>query len=185
LETVIHFKPGEEIMREGEKGEGLHKESARIPGGKKLRHIIVISFLAVMFCFCLFPTHSGAEIWTYLDADNSGKWYYDKESLSGTSTGIVVFWVKVVYTQDALRQVIDEEKKKGTYKKSYDSWNYSMFNYACECDRLTCGMQGSIAYSVKGAVLHTHSASPVTEKWEKARTGSVLDNLVTDICRTK
>lgn len=150
-----------------------------------MRHIIVSSFLAVMFCFCLCPTHSGAEIWTYLDADNTGKWYYDKESLSGTSTGIVVFWVKVVYTKEKLRELIGEEKKKGTYKKSYDSWSYDMFNYACECDKLTCGLQSSIAYSSKGGVVHTYSATPITEKWEKARAGSVIDKLVIDICKTK
>ena len=150
-----------------------------------MRHTIVISLLALALCFCLCPTHAGADVWTYLDADNSGKWYYDKDSLSGTRTGIIVFWVKVVYTKEKLRELIDEEKKKGTYKKSYDSWNYDMFNYACECDKLTCGLQSSIAYSSKGGVVHTYSAAPITEKWEKTRTGSVLDKLVNDICKTK
>jgi hypothetical protein len=93
--------------------------------------------------------HSRAEIWTYFDTDKSGKWYYDKESLTGTRTGIIVFWVKVIYTKEGLRELIDEEKAKGTNKKSYNSWNYSLSNYACECDKSTCGLQGSIAYNIK------------------------------------
>lgn len=150
-----------------------------------MRHIIVISLLALSFCFCLCPAHAGAEIWSPLDSDKTGQWFYDKESLTGTRTGIMVFWVKVVYTKEALRELLDEEKKKGTYKKTYDVWNYSMFNYACDCDKLACGMQSSIAYSAKGTVLHTYSASPVTEKWERFPAGSILDKLITDICKTK
>lgn len=150
-----------------------------------MRHIIVISLLALALCLCLCPMHASADVWTYLDADNAGQWYYDKESLSGTRAGIVVFWVKVVYTKEKLRELIDEEKKKGAYKKSYDTWNYDMFNYACECDKCTCGLQSSIAYSTKGAVLHTYSATPITEKWEKPRAGSILDKLVNDICKAK
>lgn len=150
-----------------------------------MRYTIVISLLALALCLCLCPIHASADVWTYLDADDAGKWYYDKESLSGTRTGIIVFWVKVVYTKEKLRELIDEEKRKGTYKKSYDSWNYDMFNYACECDRLTCGLQSSIAYSGTGAVLHTYSATPITEKWEKPRAGSVLNKLAIDICKTK
>jgi hypothetical protein len=150
---------------------------------ERVKHKIIISFLAI--CFCLCAAYAGAEIWTPLDTDNAGKWYYDKEGMTRTRTGVVVFWVKVVYTKEALRELLDEEKREGTYKKTYDSWNYSMFNYACECDKLTCGLQSSIAYSAKGTVLHTYTATPVTEKWEKNRAGSVLDKLVTEICRTK
>lgn len=146
--------------------------------------IILICLISIL-CFCISPIHAGAENWTYFDSDNSGKWYYDKENLTGTRTGIVVFWAKIVYTKEAVRELIDEEKKKGTYKKSYDSWNYSLSNYACECDKLTCGLQSSIAYNTRGDVLHTYSASPVTAKWDRPRAGSVLDKLINDICRTK
>ncbi|MBP1749615.1 MAG: hypothetical protein H6Q52_2154 [Deltaproteobacteria bacterium] len=145
----------------------------------------MIIFFISIFCFCVSPINAGAENWTYFDTDKSGKWYYDKESLTGTRTGIVVFWVKIVYSKEGLQELLDEEKSKGTYKKSYDSWNYSLSNYACECDKLTCGLQGSIAYNTKGDVLNADSPSPVTEKWGKSPTGSILDKLVNEICRTK
>lgn len=150
-----------------------------------MKHTIMTIFFILIFCFCLSPINAGAENWTYFDTDKSGKWFYDKESLTGTRTGIVVFWAKVVYSKEGLRELIDEEKAQGTYKKSHDMWNYSMSNYACECDRLTCGQQGSIAYSSNGKVLHTHSVPPVTEKWVKFPAGSVLDKLITEICKTK
>lgn len=151
---------------------------------QKLKHIVIISFLLVV-SFCALPVNAGAETWTYLDSDDTGKWYYDKDSLARTRTGTVVFWVKVAYSRDALQELLTEEKRKGTYNKSYDSWNYSMFNYACECDKLTCGLQSSIAYSIGGDVLNTYSAAPVTEKWEKFRAGSIIDKLINDICKTK
>ncbi len=101
--------------------EDTTKNLACIPGGRKLIPKIIIIFLISIVCFCISPIHAGAENWTYFDSDNSGKWYYDKENLTGTRTGIVVFWAKVIYTKEALRELIDEEKKKGTYKKKIKS----------------------------------------------------------------
>jgi hypothetical protein len=150
----------------------------------KLKGIMFLSLIAIIG-FCSLPVNAGAEIWTHLDSDDTGKWYYDKDSLARTRTGTVVFWVKVAYSRDALQELLTEEKRKGTYTKSYDSWNYSMFNYACECDKLTCGLQSSIAYDTSGAILKTYSAGPVTEKWEKFRAGSILDKFISDICKTK
>jgi len=150
----------------------------------KLKRIMFLSLIAIA-CFFSLPVNAGAEIWTYLDSDDTGKWYYDKDSLARTRTGTVVFWVKVAYSRDALQELLTEEKRKGTYTKNYDSWNYSMFNYACECDKLTCGLQSSIAYDTSGGILNTYSAGPVTEKWERFRAGSILDKFISDICKTK
>lgn len=152
---------------------------------QKLKHAVTIVLFVLVLCFCVSPINAATENWTYIDTDRSGKWYYDKESLAGTRTGIVVFWVKIVYSKERLRELLYEEKANGTYKKSHDSWDYSLSNYACECDRLKCGLQGSIAYSASGDVLHTFSAPPITEKWEKFRPGSILDKLINNICKTK
>lgn len=156
-------------------------------GGLTLKRRIIFIFLILTCSFWVASVCARAENWTYFDTDKYGKWYYDKESLTGTSTGTrtVVFWIKVVHTKEALRELIDAEKEKGTYKRTYDSWNYSLSNYACECDKLTCGLQGSIAYNTKGDVLNTDSPSPITGKWEKPRAGSSLSKLLDIICRTK
>ena len=149
-----------------------------------MRNGILFFFLVLVFFSGLAPVHARAEVWTYLGTDPAGKWYYDKESLVATRTGTCVFWVKVVHARDALKELVTEEKRKGTYKEGLESWNYSMSNYACECDKKTCGLQSSIAYDKRGTVLSTSSASPVT-KWAAFKEGSILDKLVDTVCNKK
>lgn len=156
-----------------------------VRGRVQLKKLVIIIFPFLAFCFCLSPAVARAENWTHFDTDRYGKWYYDEESLAGTRTGIVVFWVKVVYSKEGLRGLLEEAKGKGTYKKNFDSLHYSLSNYACECDELTCGLQGVVAYNIKGDVVNVDSPSPVTEKWEKPVGGSGLEKLIGGICRMK
>ncbi len=158
MERVIHFRPG--------------------------KTIIILLALSV-FCFCMAPAGSWAENWTYFDTDKSGKWYYDKDGVAETGAGTVIFWTKVIYTKEGLRELLDAEKAKDTYNKGRESLNYSTFNYACNCEKLVCGLQGSIDYNARGNVVNTDYSSPVTQKWEKPRAGSYLEKVLTIVCKVK
>lgn len=60
--------------------------------------IRVLSLLIILFISCECLRAQSNERWLYLDADDEGKYYVDKETLDYNSTfGSYTLWVKYIY----------------------------------------------------------------------------------------
>lgn len=144
--------------------------------------IILILFIAVSGIAA--PRIVPAADWSYVESDQAGKWYYDRESMTQGAKSIIMLWTKLVYTEISKTEYVKYLKEESLYYKGYDRLAYKMNYWACDCFSRECGNQSFIVYNDANQVIDEGS-SPVTEEWIKVTPKSPLDKILSKNCKSQ
>jgi hypothetical protein len=112
--------------------------------------------------------------WIPFDKNEDADFYYDKEDLKRSSSGIVTLWVKQIYTKKGGRDA-------GTLLgKNFENLDHSVTLFEVDCVGKMDVFLSTVYFSKNGTVLEIKEPA---SRWEFISAGSTFDILYSKVCQ--
>ncbi|HPN26161.1 MAG TPA: hypothetical protein PKV94_14280 [Syntrophales bacterium] len=146
---------------------------------KRLRAASVIAAIICLFALASLSDVKGAD-WVHYGRDDSGNdSFYDKDSVSNVSKGVIKVWTKRVYSDAGRESVIHDYDKSGVDTAGYESLSYSKELFFINCLNGKCRRTEGVDYSSDGHSLQEYQDGV----WIAPPLDSALDTLMKEVCK--
>ena len=116
------------------------------------------------------------ENWKALRSDDSGASYYDLDSRTLISHGVIRVWEQYVYTAESVT------KKMMKYGSKYEALKNSMTLWEIDCAEKKARLVSTADYSHDGRVVSKTKEGAEPWPWDSYPHGSLGDRLIQTIC---
>jgi hypothetical protein len=142
-------------------------------------------FIMLMLCgVCLSCTGAYAAEWVRYFSDKLGnEWFYDRESVSYPSKGIVGVRGKGIYSKDGVREEIAERTKSNSPTQGFDGLSYIMERFEVNCKKSEFEVYERGYYNRAGKILHAFTTPKKRSYWYAINPESKMDALYKCVCK--
>jgi hypothetical protein len=138
-----------------------------------MRKIISLFFLVALVLF-LNSELQGADWKVYAHTDEGNAYHYDKQSITRTADNHVCVWIKIIFSDEGIREVISKLGEK------YNNISDTIFYYKVDCTEKKWKLLSGTDYSKDGKVI---SSSDNDTKWSFIIPDSMMNALYEKVCK--
>jgi len=132
--------------------------------------------ISVLLLSIVVAADAWGENWKALKSDDSGSSYYDLDSRTLISHGVIRVWEQYVYTAESVT------KKMMKYGSKYEALKNSMTLWEIDCAEKKARLVSTADYSHDGRVVSKTKDGAEPWPWDSYPHGSLGDRLIQTIC---
>ncbi|HPB38124.1 MAG TPA: hypothetical protein PK125_08180 [Syntrophorhabdus sp.] len=147
---------------------------------KKILFVVVL----ILVLFLTLSSLSTAADWVYYSSDNlDNASFYDRESISFPSKGVVRVWIKQLYSEKGKMNEITERTKSNLTIDGLNELSYALCLHEIKCDAKEDAIVTCTSYSNSGNTLNSFNISKDRLKWEPIYPDSISEALWKAVCK--
>ena len=140
--------------------------------------------MLILCGICLSFTGACAAEWVRYFSDKRGnEWFYDRESISYPSKGIVGVWGKGIYSKDGVREEITERTKAKLPAQGFHELSYIMERFEVNCKKSEFDVYERSFYTRDGKILYSFTTAKKRSNWYAINPESKMDALYASVCK--
>ena len=132
--------------------------------------------ISVLLLGIVVSADAWGENWKALKSDDSGSSYYDLDSRTLISQGVIRVWEQYVYTAESVT------RKMMKYGSKYEGLKNSMTLWEIDCAEKKARLVSTADYSHDGRVVSKTKDGAEPWPWDSYPPGSLGDRLIQAIC---
>ena len=132
--------------------------------------------ISVLLLSIVVAADAWGENWKALKSDDSGSSYYDLDSRTLISQGVIRVWEQYVYTAESVT------RKMMKYGSKYEGLKNSMTLWEIDCAEKKARLVSTADYSYDGRVVSKTKEGAEPWPWGSYPPGSLGDRLIQAIC---